>query len=263
MAKHIVLVHGAWQGSWSFDLIKPWLQQKGWTVHAVDLPDNGWNSDTQITASQQSYCDYVVQMIHNIGEPVVLLGHSGGGLTISAVAEQIPELISHLVYLVGMMLPSNMSFLDFKKLCEQHFPDEDFSGISPYLTFTDDGYSIVSSEGAKKIFLQDCEPALAEQLIEKLRPQPEAGRDLKPVLTPERFGCVPRIYVEALNDQSLSINMQRLMQQLQPNKLQIIAMQTGHVPQAVQPDLLVEKLNQILSPDKTKIQIARGEKAAD
>lgn len=118
MAKHIVLVHGAWQGSWSFDLIKPLLQQKGWTVHAVDLPDNGWNSDTQIKASQQSYCDYVVQMVHNIGEPVVLLGHSGGGLTISAVAEQIPELISHLIYLVGMMLPSNMSFLDFKKLCE-------------------------------------------------------------------------------------------------------------------------------------------------
>lgn len=57
--------------------------------------------------------------------------------------------------------------------------------------------------------------------------------------------------------------MQRLMQQLQPNKLQIIAMQTGHVPQAVQPDLLVEKLNQILSPDKTKIQIDTGEKAAD
>ena len=41
MAKHIVLVHGAWQGSWSFDLIKPLLAQTGWQVHAVDLPDNG------------------------------------------------------------------------------------------------------------------------------------------------------------------------------------------------------------------------------
>ena len=245
MAKHIVLVHGAWQGSWSFDLIKPLLEQTGWQVHAVDLPDNGWNGGTQIVASQQSYCEHVVQKIQKIGEAVVLLGHSGGGLTISAVAEQIPEQISHLIYLVGMMLPSEMSFLDFKKLCEQHFPDEDFAGISPYLSFTDDGYSIVSPEGAKNIFLQDCEPALAEKLIANLRPQPETGRDLKPVLTHERFGRVPRIYVEALYDQSLSINMQRLMQQLQPDHLQVISMQTGHVPQAVQPELLVEKLNQL------------------
>ncbi|WP_151980025.1 alpha/beta fold hydrolase [Acinetobacter guerrae] len=246
MAKHIVLVHGAWQGSWSFDLIKPLLEQTGWTVHALDLPNNGWNNDTQLAANQDNYCDFVVQTIQKIGEPVVLLGHSGGGLTISAVAEQIPDLISNLIYLVGMMLPSEMSFLDFKKLCEQHFPDEDFAGISPYLSFTQDGYSIVSHEGAKKIFLQDCESVLAEQLIDKLRPQPETGRDLKPVLTAERFGSVKRIYVEALYDQSLSINMQRLMQQLQPDNLQVINMQTGHVPQAVQPELLIEKLNQIL-----------------
>ncbi|MBJ9985992.1 alpha/beta fold hydrolase [Acinetobacter sp. S40] len=244
MAKHIVLVHGAWQGSWSFDLIKPLLEQTGWTVHALDLPDNGWNTKIQFPANQTSYCEFVVEAIQQIGEPVVLLGHSGGGLTISAVAERIPDLIKSLVYLVGMMLPSEMSFLDFKKLCEQYFPDEDFAGISPYLTFTEEGYSIVSHEGAKKIFLQDCEAVLAEHLIDKLRPQPETGRDLKPTLTFERFGTVPRIYVEAVYDQSLSINMQRLMQQLQPKNLQVITMRTGHVPQAVQPKLLVEKLNQ-------------------
>lgn len=244
MANHMVLVHGAWQGSWSFDLIKPLLQQKGWTVHAINLPENGWHTETTLPANEKNYRDYVVNIIQAIGEPVVLLGHSGGGLTISAVAEKIPHLISHLVYLVGMMLPSQMTFLTFKTLCEQHFPEEDFAGISPYLTFTNDNYSIVSPKGAQQIFLHDCEPELAKQLIEKLKPQPEAGRDLKPVLTPERFGSVAKIYVEALYDQSLSIRMQRLMQKLQPENLQIIRMKTGHVPQAVQPELLVEQLHQ-------------------
>jgi hypothetical protein len=65
---------------------------------------------------------------------------------------------------------------------------------------------------------------------------------------------VPRIYVEALYDQSLSINMQRLMQQLQPDHLQVISMQTGHVPQAVQPQLLVEKLNQLFT-EKVSVDI--------
>ncbi|KAF1024536.1 MAG: Pyrethroid hydrolase [Acinetobacter bereziniae] len=246
MVNHIVLVHGAWQGSWSFDLIKPLLVQKGWVVHAVDLPQNGWNKECSIDANEKNYRDYIVHIIENISVPVVLLGHSGGGSTISAVAEEIPELISCLVYLAGMMLPSGMSFLDFKKLCEQKFPMEDFSGISPYLTFTKNHHSVVSSEGAKKIFLQDCEPALREILIGKLRPQPEAGRDLKPILTIERFGSVPRVYVEALYDQSLSINMQRLMQSLQPENLHIIPMETGHVPQVVQPELLVKLLNEFL-----------------
>lgn len=247
MAKHIVLVHGAWQGSWSFGLIIPFLENSGWTIHAIDLPGNGWNTGINQTANLEHYSHYLIDVIKDINEPVTLLGHSGGGLVISAVAEKIPHLIEHLVYLVGMMLPSNMTFIEFKSLCEQYYPNESFDGISPYLSINALGESAVSAEGARKIFLQDCEPELATELIQKLRPQPESGRDLSPVLTESRFGSVPRLYVEALYDQSLPIHMQRLMQKLQPNNLCVISMKTGHVPQAIQPELLVDRLNQALN----------------
>jgi pimeloyl-ACP methyl ester carboxylesterase len=257
MAKHLVLVHGAWQGAWSFALIVPLLMRSGWTVHAVDLP----GSDRTVEQSQvnlERYSQHVQQLIESIAEPVVLLGHSGGGLTISQVAENIPHLIQHLIYLVGMMLPSGMCFVEFKALCQQYYPEEDFAGISPYLSFNAAGQSIVSIAGAKQIFLHDCPPQLADQLAKKLRPQAESGRDLRPILSAQRFGRLPRLYIEALHDRSLSLHMQRLMQALQPDGLQIISMATGHVPQAAQPACLVENINQYFAQHASLSTAAYG-----
>jgi pimeloyl-ACP methyl ester carboxylesterase len=42
---------------------------------------------------------------------VILVGHSAGGMTISAVAEQIPDLLLAIVYLAGFMAPNGMSLL--------------------------------------------------------------------------------------------------------------------------------------------------------
>jgi pimeloyl-ACP methyl ester carboxylesterase len=55
MDKHIVLIHGAWQGSWSFDLIKPMLIERGWQVHALDLPGNGHHPDATIEVSYSCF----------------------------------------------------------------------------------------------------------------------------------------------------------------------------------------------------------------
>lgn len=243
MAKHIVLVHGAWQGAWSFAYIIPLLSQSGWTVHAIDLPGNGYAS-VNAEANLANYSQQVIQCIENIPEPVVLLGHSGGGQTIAQVAEYIPQRIRHLVFLAGMMLPSGMSFIEFKQFCQQHYPQHNFAGIAPYLSISAKGMSTVSHQGIKTIFLPDCPADKLEQLLHKFRPQAETGRDLKTHLTQHNYGRVAKLYIEACDDQSIPIQMQRLMQTLDPQRLEVLSMPTGHVPQVVQPALLVEKLNQ-------------------
>src|SRR6185437_2834846 len=43
---------------------------------------------------------------------VVLVGHSAGGMTISAVAEQVPTLLHAVVYLAGFMVPTGMTLLE-------------------------------------------------------------------------------------------------------------------------------------------------------
>ncbi|MBD8094599.1 alpha/beta fold hydrolase [Pseudomonas fluorescens] len=243
MSRHIVLIHGAWQGSWAFSAWRPLLQGSGWIVHNVDLPGNGWGPTAEDVATPESYYQHVCALIDSIDEPVVLLGHSGGGVIASQVAEMVPERISALVYLVGMMLPSNMSFADFVKSCTEERPELDFSGINQYLEVDPvDQSTRVPTRAALNIFLHDCPPEAAATAASLLRRQPASGRNMPVKLSPQRYGRVPRVYIEATADRSIDIYLQRRMQQLSPGA-QIISLNCGHVPQLAQPRALTDALN--------------------
>ncbi|CAN5515683.1 alpha/beta hydrolase [soil metagenome] len=244
--KHMVLVHGAWQGSWAFDAWSPLLEAKGWTVHAVDLPGNGWPPAANGIANLATFTDHVASLIRELDAPVVLVGHSGGGITVSQVAETIPDRIVALVYLAGMMLPSGLRFVELISDVRKREPGIDLRGISEWLDWSADRSSTsVRTEGALQCFLQDCDPDAARQAASLLRPQPETGRDMRNHLTAQHFGSVRRIYVECLDDRSVLPALQRRMQELVPGALRI-TMTCGHVPQLACPQELTERLLQAL-----------------
>jgi pimeloyl-ACP methyl ester carboxylesterase len=89
--------------------------------------------------------------------------------------------------------------------------------------------------------VQDCEPGAARKAAALLRPQQESGRLMRPRLSAERFGSIPRIYVECSEDRSVLLPLQRKMQALTPGA-ECVRMQCGHVPQLAQPALLAERL---------------------
>jgi pimeloyl-ACP methyl ester carboxylesterase len=247
----LVLIHGAWQGSWAFQAWLPDLERRGFAAHAVDLPGNGWPPAAAAQASLEAYTEHVVRIVSGLGRRVVLVGHSGGGITASQVAESIPGQIAAVVYLAGMMLPSDTSFGRIIELCEKEAPGKSFAGIAPYLERSaDGGTTTVRIEGALKCFVQDCEAAAARTAAELLRPQQESGRLMRPQLTAARFGTVPRVYVECTEDQSVFLPLQRKMQELTPGALRI-TMHCGHVPQLAQPakltELLVAGLDDVLA----------------
>jgi pimeloyl-ACP methyl ester carboxylesterase len=248
-SKTMVLIHGAWQGSWAWDAWKPVLAARGWAVHAVDLPGNGCNPEDRTRAADVSlrvYADHVARIVRACGEPVVLVGHSGGGITASQVAEEAPECIASLVYLAGMMLPDGVRFTDIVQRCGVSHPETDFSGIGPHLEWTPDRLStIVPPQAARDIFLHDCDAAAATRAAARLRPQPEGGRNMAPRLSAARYGTVPRIYVEALQDRSLRLPVQRMMQSLSPGARRL-SIDCGHVPQLAQPRQLAELLCPLL-----------------
>jgi len=82
----MVMVHGAWQGAWSFDAWRPSLSARGWTTHALDLPGNGWPPHGDQPASLQAYADTVIDHLSRFAEPVVLVAHSLGCLLAAAWA---------------------------------------------------------------------------------------------------------------------------------------------------------------------------------
>jgi pimeloyl-ACP methyl ester carboxylesterase len=86
----IVLVHGAFADSSSWNRVIPILQHGGYTVVAAPNPLRGVRADA----------DVVADVVKGIDGPVVLVGHSYGGSVISEAAEGLTN-VKGLVYVAA------------------------------------------------------------------------------------------------------------------------------------------------------------------
>ena len=108
-----VLVHGAAHGSWCWDKVVPLLEAPGHEAIAVDLPGNTYGEFDipHNVITLDTYAQHVCKVLDQINEPVVLVGHSLAGLTITQTAEYRPEKIKTLVYLTAVLIASGESFI--------------------------------------------------------------------------------------------------------------------------------------------------------
>jgi pimeloyl-ACP methyl ester carboxylesterase len=83
----IVLVHGAWADSGSWDGVTRRLQADGYTVYAPPNPLQGLPYDSA----------FLADFLHSISGPIVLVGHSYGGAVITNAATGDPQ-VKALVY---------------------------------------------------------------------------------------------------------------------------------------------------------------------
>ena len=83
----IVLVHGGWADSGSWDGVTQRLQADGYTVYAPPNPLQGLAYDPA----------YLADFLHSISGPIVLVGHSYGGAVITNAATGDPQ-VKALVY---------------------------------------------------------------------------------------------------------------------------------------------------------------------
>lgn len=238
MHKNMVLIHGAWQGSWAFSAWTPLLQAAGWKVVAVNLPGNDASEEPAERAHLDGYTAHALEVLNALDGPAVVVGHSGGGMTASQVAQAAPHQVSALVYLAGMMLPTGLSYADLIAQCRVSDPHFAYEGIAPHLIWDEQrSHSRVPLEAALALFLHDCPATAALKAASRLCAQPESGRAMVNTLSAERFGQVPRIYVECQQDRSVSPVLQQRMQQLQPGARRI-RLDCGHVPQLACPQAL-------------------------
>ncbi|MDX1689631.1 MAG: alpha/beta hydrolase [Acidimicrobiia bacterium] len=81
----IVLVHGAWHGAWCWEeRAVPGLVAAGFRVHAVDLRGHGRSSNPRSLRRTRidHYVEDLESVVASIAEPVVVVGHSMGGLVV-------------------------------------------------------------------------------------------------------------------------------------------------------------------------------------
>jgi pimeloyl-ACP methyl ester carboxylesterase len=216
----LVLVHGAWHGPWCWHRVLPHLA--GHEVATPDLP---------VTA--RSMAAWVAVVLEAVGGgPAVLVGHSRGGAVISAVAEAAPEKISRLIYLSGFLLRRGQSVLAAAQ--------EDI--LLP-IAMDQDSRACTLVEASR--FYTGCSEEDVADAVARLRPEPLFGLTSPLRVTAERFGTVPRGYIECTQDQVISLAAQRRMQAAWPVR-NVITLETGHSPFLSAPGTLADALNALV-----------------
>lgn len=200
-----VLVHGAWHGAWCWYRIVPRLTRAGHTVLAPDLPGLGRDRTPIADVSLDRWADDIGAIVQAAGEPVVLVGHSRGGIVISEVAERLPDRIARLVYVTAFLLRDGETLAAIAATAAS-------SRIVPAVLMTPDQLAMTVPDSAVRDgFYGQCSDedlALARMM---LVPEPVAP-SLTPVhVTPEHFDRVPRNYIECVRDQAIPIELQRRM----------------------------------------------------
>ncbi|UPT62575.1 MAG: alpha/beta fold hydrolase [Hyphomonadaceae bacterium JAD_PAG50586_4] len=232
---HLLLVHGANHGSWCWAHLLPHLQSRGFITHTLDLPGRERTKRSGWSYRLSEYAETVVEATARIETPVIAVGHSMGGMVISAAAQLRPEQFSRLVFLTAF-LPSNgdtmaaLGSLDKASKLQK--------GIR--LSALDGRVTILPGPGAE-VFFGDCTKEQQRWAFERLSTEPLRPSLDKVRLTPDRFGAVPRSYIRCTQDQALSIALQDNMLARQVCE-KIATLNASHSPFLSMPEPLAEAI---------------------
>ncbi|MGA2108489.1 MAG: alpha/beta fold hydrolase [Syntrophorhabdales bacterium] len=218
-----VLIHGAWHGAWCWAKVTPLFTKQGHKVVAFDLPGHGRDKTPLADVSLQAYVDRVCEILDAQPEPVILVGHSMGGMVITQAAEYRPEKIRKLVYVSAFLPRDGESVIALSEANAE-------SLLGANMIVSDDRRSMtLRNEGIKEALYGDCSDEDVARAKSLLVPQ-AAAPFMAPVKTTEgRFGTVRRVYISCLRDKAVTPACQEKMYNALPCE-KVIFMDTSHSP---------------------------------
>lgn len=158
-----------------------------------------------------------------------------GGMVISAAAQKRPDLFSRLVYVAGF-LPTNGDSVASLGQRDKHSDLQ--SGIRASLW---KGRVRILPDKAPDVFFADCSEVQQRWALEQLTDEPLRPSLQKPLLTPDKFGAVPRSYIRCTKDRATSIELQDEMIARQPCD-RIATLPSSHSPFLSMPEDLAQAI---------------------
>ncbi|MEO6813764.1 MAG: alpha/beta fold hydrolase, partial [Ginsengibacter sp.] len=198
-----VLVHGAWQAPYVWNTVKSELEKAGQKVIVVELPAHGDDLTSPAEVSIDVYRDKVISAIQSNNGNVILVGHSLGGVVVSAVAEKIPSEIKKLIYIAGFLPANGQSLIDLANQDAQ-------SLLGPALIPSKDLLD-VRRDAITSIFCQDGSDAVKQLVLDNFRPEPAFPFTNPVTLTDANFGKVDKYYIHTFQDHAIGIDLQNRM----------------------------------------------------
>ncbi|WP_369776390.1 alpha/beta fold hydrolase [Streptomyces sp. R33] len=277
-----VLVHGSGSNAYGWSPVVAELGLRGQRSVAVDLPGHGPGAYFPLSyqapqdlerlrtepspiakttlADCAAHVASVVRRAHRNG-PVVLAGQSLGGVTLNAVADLVPDLISHLVY-VSALCPAKRASVSELMATPEAATSYIFK-MTPVPTPPELGVTRVNWRSNDPEFFQLAKEAMAADssdtevraMLNILEPDESAaigacdGRGL-----PHKWGRIPRTFVRFSEDRTLPPALQDLMireaDEITPgNPFRVRSLAAPHIGPR-DPALLADELEQVarLSP---------------
>ncbi|MEV0416222.1 alpha/beta fold hydrolase [Streptomyces sp. NPDC050448] len=272
-----VLVHGSGSNSYAWSPVLTELGPRGQRAVAVDLPGHGPGAFLPLSyqapqdldrlrtepspiagmtlADSAEHVAAVVRRAHRNG-PVVLAGQSLGGTTLNAVANLVPELISHLVYISAFCPTKRASVIELMTTPEA--ATSSMFKMTPVPTPPELGVTRVNWRANDPAFFRAAKEALAADysdtevrtLLNILEPDESAAigvcdsRGL-----PLKWGRIPRTFLRFTEDRTIPPALQDLMireaDELTPhNRFRVRSLTAPHIGPR-NPALLADELEQV------------------
>ncbi|MFE3453930.1 alpha/beta hydrolase [Nonomuraea sp. NPDC059194] len=274
-----VFVHGGSSNARAWGPLQNELALLGHLSYAVDLPGHGDRADTPAAyyrlpqdaaaladapspmraVTLQDNVRHVVDIVRRLAElgPVVLVGNSLGGLTISAVANAVPELLDRVVYLSALCLSSPAMLTEAWGVVDDNLLDAAAARIT-VPGVPDPGVARLNWRSAhadpelfaelKTAIMADSTDHQFRLLLDSMDPD-ENYTVLEPaaLVTADGWGRVPHTYIRLSEDRGITPAVQDYMirqaDALTPhNPFEVHTLATSHVGYFSRPQVFAELL---------------------
>jgi pimeloyl-ACP methyl ester carboxylesterase len=225
---NFVLVHGGFVGGRYWSEVAQRLEKAGHHVDVIEqLPSAG--TDPATLGDLAGDADVVRQHVEGVGEPVVLVGHSYGGMVITELADH--PLVAHSVYLAAAWPKRGQSMMDM------------FAGgpAPTWMAPHDDGTARATDDLdlLHRTLCADVEKQQAEAELRRMVPQSIASTTAASS-APDR--AHPTTYIICENDQALPPPAQEHMAAAADH---VERLPSSHQPMMSMPDELAAVLSRV------------------
>lgn len=227
----LVFVHGACvrDADWWWSQMTQPLATRGVATAAVALPSCGETGDTlgDLYDDVQACREAIAQ----VSGPVVLCGHSYGGMIITEAGTD--ERVTQLFYVTSVMPDAGQSQAELVG-----------AAPAPWLQPGEDGTLGVDPDMVRELFLQDCDETTTEQAVSRLTRQ-----SLTPFTQPPRqvaWKDKPATYFVCTEDLATPAEAQR--QRVRADT-QLVEFTAGHHPFLSRPDEFAEAIAAAIAPN--------------
>lgn len=224
-----VLVHGAWHGAWCWKRILPRLWSAGHRAFAVTLSGTGERAhQLSRDINLRTHADDVAAVIEAEElQQAILVGHSYGGMVITAVAERMPQRLARLVYLDAVV----------------PHPGESWSSMHPEQTRLQRREAIAVTGS-----IPPADPALfgltgddAQWVARRQTPQPGGVYEDPLQFDAARIAALPRTFIDCTAPALATIAVMRERVRREPG-WQVHEIATGHDAMISAPEELLRLL---------------------